>query len=262
MTIAIIAAAGKSTRAAQGQGAHHLKQFCHIDGKAVLWYVLQPFLRCGEIAHIRIMVDGKDAAKLAREIVGKNGRVEIADDGGETRAGTVVNGLKGIGSEKRVVIHDAARPCLTDDSLRELLAAVGEDDNGGLLAIPVADALKRSFGGKAQRTLSRNNRWRAQTPQVFRAGLLLPALVAHPNAADDSAAMERAGFCPLIVRGRADNIKITDAADLQLAAAILINRPQVDDKKPAQVKVRKTATTKTKTAAAKPARGKTKEAKQ
>ena len=70
--------------------------------------------------------------------------------------------------------------------------------------------------------------------EVFRAGLLLPALVAHPNAADDSAAMERAGFCPLIVRGRADNIKITDAADLQLAAAILINRPQVaDDKKPA-----------------------------
>ena len=70
MTIAIIAAAGKSTRAAQGPGAHHLKQFCHIDGKAVLWYALQPFLRCGEIAHIRIMVDGKDAAKLAREIVG------------------------------------------------------------------------------------------------------------------------------------------------------------------------------------------------
>lgn len=237
--IAIIAAAGKSTRT--GAKAER-KQFTSINGKPVLWHAAQPFLRHLHIAQVRVIVDDAAAAKLAAAMF-DDARVIVMDCGGDTRAQTVANGIDGISPERLVIIHDAARPCLTDESLGELITAAEKDDNGALLAIPAGDALKRSFIGKAHKTLSRNNKWRAQTPQAFRAGLLLPALRAHIHAADDSAAMEKAGYRPHIVRGRSDNIKITDADDMQLAAAILSAR-LIDGNKPATTKPATKASTK------------------
>lgn len=222
--IAIIPAAGQSTRTtAGGQGAATRKQFAPLCGKPVLWHAAQPFLRRADIVQVRIIVDNAESAKLAGAMFDDK-RVLVMPRGGETRAMTVANGIADIAAGKVVIIHDAARPCLTDLLLDELIKAAGAEESGGLIAIPLGDAMKRGFAGRAMRTLSRNNKWRAQTPQLFPAGLLLPALKAHPHAADDSAAMEKAGHRPLIVRGRADNIKITDDGDIALAAAILSAR--------------------------------------
>ena len=268
--IAIIAAAGKSTRTG-GTAAAERKQFKSINGMPVLWHAVQPFLRHSQIAQVRVIVDDAAAAKLAGAMF-DDARVIVMECGGETRAQTVANGIDGISAERLVIIHDAARPCLMDDSLSALIKAGEQDENGALLAIPAGDALKRGFAGKSHKTLSRNNKWRAQTPQAFRAGLLLPALRAHINAADDSAAMEKAGYHPHIVRGRADNIKITDIEDMQLAAAVLSARLIDGDKtKPAtkatttkaatkpttKPAAKKTATTKAATKATKPATKKT-----
>ena len=218
---AVIPAAGKSTRA----GVKTLKQFHIINGKPVLWHAAQPFLRCEQIAKVRVVIDGEAAAKLAREMFeDANEKVAVIDGGGDTRAKTVANGIAELPEHEPVLIHDAARPCVTDYLVRALINEIGEDENGGLLAIPAADAMKKVAAGKVKKSLSRNNKWRAQTPQLYRAGILRRALAAHPNAEDESAAMQRIGFHPRVVRGRADNIKITDGEDMRLAELILTAR--------------------------------------
>ena len=126
-------------------------------------------------------------------------------------------------SQDWVLVHDAARPCLTRDSLDALIDAVGEDAAGGLLAQPVADTLKRSDrNGRVVETVPRDGLWRAQTPQMFRYGVLVRALATarerHVVCSDESMAVELLGLRPRLVQGSSENLKVTLADDLALAA--------------------------------------------
>src|SRR6185295_19431135 len=141
-----------------------------------------------------------------------------------TRAASVLNGLlaarEAIGARDWVLVHDAVRPCLGRAALDRLLAEIGEDDIGGLLALPVADTVKRA--DRDQRvagTEPRDHLWLAQTPQMFRYRVLVEALrAADPESVtDEASAIERMALKPKLVRGDARNIKVTFPEDLALA---------------------------------------------
>lgn len=150
--------------------------------------------------------------------------------GGATRAATVANALRalaaGCADDDWIAVHDAARPCVPLDALSRLVVHLADDPVGGLLAIPVADTLKRADGDvdlpRVVATVPRARLWQAQTPQMFRFAVLRRALAAAaPDATDEAQAVEATGLSPCLVRGSSTNIKITYAEDLALAAAIL-----------------------------------------
>jgi 2-C-methyl-D-erythritol 4-phosphate cytidylyltransferase len=148
--------------------------------------------------------------------------------GGETRAASVFNGLlaanDAIDGNDWVLVHDAARPCLSAEDIDRLIAGVGDSEVGGLLAVPVADTLKRANAAQeAVQTEGRDHLWRAQTPQMFRYRVLIEALRRADIAAvtDESSAVEQTGARPLLVRGSAANFKVTYPEDLALAELIL-----------------------------------------
>ena len=152
--------------------------------------------------------------------------------GGETRAESVINGLKAargissISDEDWVLVHDAARPCLSESQLDRLVDELSEDEVGGLLAVPVADTLKRSGAGKrVERTEPRENLWQAQTPQMFRYHMLMRALSMAGGTVmtDDAGAIEALGLRPKLVLSDTRNLKVTYPQDLVLAELILSN---------------------------------------
>ena len=151
--------------------------------------------------------------------------------GGPTRAASVFNGLMALHDQVEdadwILVHDAARPCLSVLESERLLAELAQDDVGGLLALPVADTIKRADGnGRVAATEPREGLWRALTPQMFRYRLLVHAMHAADLSAvtDESSAIERIGLRPRLVAGSATNIKVTYADDLALAATILHER--------------------------------------
>jgi 2-C-methyl-D-erythritol 4-phosphate cytidylyltransferase len=144
--------------------------------------------------------------------------------GGERRSDTVLNGL--IASEMEpddwVLVHDAARPCLTQAQLAALIAELRDDAVGGILAVPVADTLKRADDmGRIARTEDRAGLWQAQTPQMFRAGLLTQALQTSPQVTDEATAIEALGLHPKLVPGEPANFKVTYPQDMLLAELLL-----------------------------------------
>jgi 2-C-methyl-D-erythritol 4-phosphate cytidylyltransferase len=149
--------------------------------------------------------------------------------GGPTRAASVLHGLQALVTARPddwVLVHDAARPCLRRRDVEALIMACRRDAVGGLLALPVADTLKRADDrGRSEGTLSRERLWRAQTPQMFRHGRLLDALsqalAAGFEPGDEAAAIERLGDGPLLVEGSPLNLKVTRPADLAFAEAVL-----------------------------------------
>lgn len=120
-----------------------------------------------------------------------------------------------------VLVHDAARPCLSTRALDTLLATLRDDAVGGILAVPVSDTVKQACGGNIEKTLDRRTLWLAQTPQMFRLGLLRQALAAALDAGavitDEASAIEWVGHAPRLVQGEARNLKITHSDDLALA---------------------------------------------
>ncbi len=155
-------------------------------------------------------------------------RVRIARVGGASRAASVRAGLDALrglaAADDWVLVHDAARPCLSPRDLAALIDQVSADAVGGLLAQPLADTLKRADGGRVAATLDRSGLWRAATPQMFRIGLLRRALDAPgmlESATDEASAIEQLGLAPLLVACQATNLKVTTADDLPLACAIL-----------------------------------------
>jgi 2-C-methyl-D-erythritol 4-phosphate cytidylyltransferase len=151
--------------------------------------------------------------------------------GGATRAETVLNGLdamsKVCAADDWVRVHDAARPCLPDEMLGKLLDEVADDPVGGLLAVPVADTLKRAAadaesGARAEATVPRAGLWQAQTPQMFRHGRLSEALrAAGSDMTDEASAIEQLGLQPRLVESDSRNLKVTYPQDLELAGLIL-----------------------------------------
>ncbi len=147
--------------------------------------------------------------------------------GGATRAESVANGL--LASELEpddwVLVHDAARPCLSAHLLERMINELRDDAVGGILAVPVADTLKRA---DAQQRIActepREGLWQAQTPQMFRAGLLAEALARCNNVTDEASAVEALGLQPKLVASDTSNFKVTYPQDIILAELLLKER--------------------------------------
>lgn len=154
--------------------------------------------------------------------------------GGPTRADTVLGGLKALlarGAQPQdwVLVHDAARCLITPALIDQLMHACSDDAVGGLLALPLPDTLKVAQDGRGVATLARDDKWLAQTPQMFRLGMLRDALQAarsqgFAGITDEASAMERLGLSVRLVQGHAQNFKLTYPQDFDLAEAVLLAR--------------------------------------
>jgi len=208
------------------------KQFARLDERTVLEAALQPFARDPQcLGGVVALSPGEPRRQeLAARVPPRFALIE----GGTTRAESVLNGLKALSARAAgpdwVLVHDAARPCLSAADLARLLSGA-DGSAGALLAVPVADTVKRaapaSTGEPAQieATQPRDSLWLAQTPQMFALGSLRSALeqaLALGRAPTDEAqAMEWQGVSARLIEARDTNVKITSAADLLLARAVL-----------------------------------------
>jgi 2-C-methyl-D-erythritol 4-phosphate cytidylyltransferase len=200
------------------------KQYLTLGDRTMLEHSIAAMLSDARIDAVFVVVAPTDTRWSNFSL--DDDRVEFLPVGGASRAQSVRNGLIAIAArtddDDRVLVHDAARPCLTEAQLGRLIDEVGVDGSGGLLAIPLADTLKHGEDGRVGMTLDRASMWCAQTPQLFRVGSLRAALSGALDAVtDESSAMERAGHAPRLVMGGASNLKVTTPEDLVLARAIL-----------------------------------------
>lgn len=208
-------------------GAGVPKQYARLAGRHLIEWSLGPFIADPRCRGIRVVIAPGDTWWPSLELEDPAGRLRSAVGGAE-RCHSVAAGLQELGAadDDWVLVHDAARPCLASPDLDRLLATRPHAPDGALLAAPLADTLKRSGeDARVDSTLPRERLWRAQTPQMFRAGLLRRALE-HCFAGglaptDEAQAVEALGARPLLVEGHAGNIKVTTAGDLELAAALL-----------------------------------------
>jgi 2-C-methyl-D-erythritol 4-phosphate cytidylyltransferase len=226
--VALIAAAGSGTRMAKGLP----KQYVMLNERPMLWYSVDVLCAEAAIDHVCVVLHAQDQSFVQYDWKAYEERLQVEYCGGPTRAESVLHGLQRLQGRLRdadwVLVHDAARPCLTSELLHRLVSELSEDEIGGLLAIPVADTLKREDGaGRCLRTEARNLLWQAQTPQMFRYGLLRRALEQEDlsTITDEASAIERLGLHPRLIPGSAANLKVTYAEDAQLAALILRTRP-------------------------------------
>ena len=221
---AIVPAAGNSERF----GGSMPKQYCALNGKPVIIHTLERLNSVGRIESIQVGLSPED--QIWSSLRGIPPKVVDVFCGGVTRAETVMHGLRNLtesyNPDDWVLIHDAARPCVSIESIHELIGRVLSLDQGGLLAVPEWETLKRAdSNGMVIDTVDRNSLWRAQTPQMFRSGELLNAMLDLGDdvakLTDEAGAMEKAGYNPLLVRSHQDNIKITTPEDLRLAEKLL-----------------------------------------
>jgi 2-C-methyl-D-erythritol 4-phosphate cytidylyltransferase len=218
----LIPAAGMGARMGGDAGP---KQYIALGRKTMLEHAIDAMLADARIDHLFVIVAQSDARWQA--IRPRDERVEFLPVGGATRAESVRNGLVAVAGRyednDRVLVHDAARPCLGGDELARLIDEAGMEDDGGLLAIPLVDTLKRGEDGRVGITIDRADLWCAQTPQLFRLASLRAAL--SPDAlagmTDEASAMERAGHTPRLVHGASSNLKVTTPEDIVLARAVL-----------------------------------------
>lgn len=148
--------------------------------------------------------------------------------GGASRRESVLNGLvaaaAAVDPNDWILVHDAARPCLGRIELRRLIQEAGKDEVGGILAVPVSDTLKRADEeGHILATEPRDHLWQAQTPQMFRHGMLLRALRGVEHVTDEASAIEALGHRPKLVEGSTKNLKVTFPADLEIAERLIGN---------------------------------------
>lgn len=226
---ALIPCGGSGSRA----GAGIPKQYRMIAGKPMVMHTLAAFAAVASLSGVIVATASEDTAlhELFKD------HFFITAQAGNTRAETVFNGLnalleQGAASADWVLVHDAVRCLITPEQINTLIGACKDDDVGGLLALPLPDTLKSERSGRVADTLERDDKWLAQTPQMFRIGALLNALdvagdlsnAANATITDESSAMERLGHAPKLVRGSAQNFKVTYPEDFALAEAVLVAR--------------------------------------
>ncbi len=221
---AVVVAAGRGERF----GGSTPKQYAALLGRPALSWSLATLLSSPRVDGVVVALARGDR-RWKRLAESRDPRVR-ACVGGDRREASVANALAALEPQAHdgdwVIVHDAARPCLRREDLDALIAATRSDPVGGLLAVPVQDTLKvDDGGGRSVRTAERAGLWRALTPQMFRYGLLRRALALcierERGVTDEASAVEALGLRPLLVPGRADNIKLTTPADRVLAEAIL-----------------------------------------
>lgn len=229
---ALIPCAGSGTRAGGGLP----KQYRNVAGRNLLHHTLAAFDGCSEFTQTLVVLSPDDTAFDPRRFAGL--RYAVRRCGGDSRHASVHNGLatleKEFGARDNdwVLVHDAARPGVTPALIRALIAAVSGDAVGGIVALPLADTLKRaavsdpaSAAPRIAGTEPRDGLWQAQTPQMFRLGLLRDALASATRSGvavtDEASAIEALGHAPLLVRGNMRNFKVTYPEDFELAEAVL-----------------------------------------
>ena len=219
----VVPAAGVGAR----MGSTFPKQYLPLAGKTVIENTLQRLLALPNIAGICLVLSPEDHHWNALALA-QNDRIHrIA--GGAERCDSVLNALEYLQASASpddwILVHDAARPCVHEQSILKLIDKVKNHTVGGILGVPVSDTLKQVSDRAIQSTADRRLLWQAQTPQMFRMGLLhrclRQALDDGKVITDESSALECYGYQPLMVQGRSDNIKITRPEDLVIAAILL-----------------------------------------
>ena len=215
---AVVPAAGVGKR----MQADRPKQYLPLAGKTVIEHTLARLLQSGAFQAVAVAISVEDPYWPELEIA--THPEVITAPGGKERADSVLSALKALQGRAVendwVLVHDAARPCLTGEDIRLLITTLKDDAIGGILALSSHDTLKQVDGDTISATLDRKHIWRALTPQMFRYGMLRDALQqaeGNPAITDEASALEIQGFRPKIVEGRPDNIKITRPEDLALA---------------------------------------------
>jgi 2-C-methyl-D-erythritol 4-phosphate cytidylyltransferase len=222
---AIVPAAGSGSRF----GAEKPKQYLSLLGRPLIHHTLAALVACPDIDRVWVILAPDDTEWDRHDWSQLGPKLETVRCGGATRADSVGNGLQAAAmvaaDDDWILVHDAARPCLSGDMLAALFDELADDPVGGILAVPVADTLKRADAAqRVAATEPRDGLWQAQTPQMFRYGLLREALQKCRAVTDEAGAIEALGLQPKLVRCDATNLKVTYPADLALAAMILRGR--------------------------------------
>ncbi|MBE0621914.1 MAG: 2-C-methyl-D-erythritol 4-phosphate cytidylyltransferase [Burkholderiales bacterium] len=221
----LIPAAGAGER----MGSDKPKQYLKLLGRPLLYHSVKALLAKDRIDTVFVVLAPADGEFKKYDWSEFGERVAPLYCGGATRHDSVLNGLVAASSvvspDDWILVHDAARPCLGQSELQRMLDALSKDEVGGILGVPVADTLKRAdTAGRIQATEPREHLWQAQTPQMFRHGLLLQALSRSAKLTDEAGAIEALGMQPKLVQGSHTNLKVTYPEDLQLAQTILASR--------------------------------------
>ena len=228
-TFALIPAAGSGTRLSGGAP----KQYLPLAGRPMLWHAVRAVC-IPPVEYVFVVLAPQDKAFAAHDWSAFQGKLEPLFCGGERRRDSVYNGLvaamAAVDADDWMLVHDAARPCLPKQDFLNLIDETRSDEVGGILALPIADTVKTAAKDEAgtQRvagTEDRSQLWLAQTPQMFRAGLLAQALQrAKGQVSDEASAIEQMGLKPRLVTGSRENFKVTFPEDLAIAQAILARR--------------------------------------
>jgi len=219
---ALVPCAGVGERS----GATGPKQYAQLGGRSLVAHTLTALARVVRLTQTLVVLSPDDGA-FETHAEGYAGW--ISRDGGTTRAQTVSNGLhvlqaRGARDHDWVLVHDAARCLVRPEWIDALIDACLDDAVGGLLALPLADTLKAEQGGRATATIDRHAKWQAQTPQMFRLGMLREALAQADHVTDDASAIEALGLAPRLVACGMENFKITWPQDFDLAERLLRTR--------------------------------------
>ena len=219
---ALVPCAGVGERS----GATGPKQYAVLAGRSLVAHTLVALSQVSRLTQTLVVLSADDTAfeTHAPAYAGW-----VARDGGAARAQTVANGLRALterGAREHdwVLVHDAARCLVRAAWIDALIDACLNDEVGGLLALPVADTLKAEHDGRATSTIDRHAKWQAQTPQMFRLGLLQRALAAAAHVTDEASAVEALGLAPRLVACGMENFKITWPQDFDLAERLLRTR--------------------------------------
>lgn len=203
------------------------KQYLMLNGKPILQHAIDTFEAIPEIASIVIVVAKQDAYWQPK-LIENSPKSRVIECGGETRAASVLNGLRMLGaavaSNDWILVHDAARPGIDKLMIERLFDAISEADIGAILALPLADTLKKSDADTLiAETIPRERLWQAQTPQMFRHAILEQALSTHLSRqpTDEAQAIEWMGHRPKLVLGDLKNMKITYPHDLKVVSALM-----------------------------------------
>lgn len=219
---ALIPCAGNGSRA----GTSGPKQYERVAGQPMVWHTLSAFAGVKRIARTLVVVAPGDGFFERNPTTS----ALVVPCGGATRAASVANGLRELrraGATDRdwVLVHDAARCLITPELIDRLIDACADDEVGGLLAYPLPDTLKVAEDGRVASTLGRQDKWLAQTPQMFRLGMLRQALEnAGDTVTDEAGAIEAMGLKPMLVPAGAQNFKVTYPDDFGMAEAVLRSR--------------------------------------
>jgi 2-C-methyl-D-erythritol 4-phosphate cytidylyltransferase len=221
---ALIPAAGSGTRMTAGGP----KQYLPLAGRPMLWHAVRA-LCVPRVETVFVVLAADDQVFATHDWSEFGERLQPLYCGGETRRDSVYNGLVAamavLETDDWVLVHDAARPCVPAKDLDNLMREIEGDDVGGILALPVVDTIKKVIENKIQSTEERSQFWLAQTPQMFRAGLLAQALAgAKGSPTDEAAAVEQLGLKPRVVAGSRENLKVTWPEDVAIAENILKSR--------------------------------------